>query len=524
MDALTRAAVAGTSRETPPVSGLPTDDLFAGVAGTSPDRDLLLRAGARAVYRPAGLVAESGIGAPRPAPEESLPACSARAAELVRRLLVDRRNTILLEALERLRLAGLRLPHAQLPGALNVDQEQLRPAVAAVLGERGRWLSRLNPEWAWTVGDDGDLRAVWDEGSSKERTSVLRRVRQRDPALGREWLSETWRQEKADARSAMLEAFAENLSPEDEPFLESSLGDRSVKVRAVAADLLARLPGSAYARRNAERADAIIAGYEPPSTGFLARSRPAKLMVELPPVVDERWNRELPGEASPPRKMGEKAWTVVRTLEVVPPVHWERRFGATSEELVAAARGEWEAVLLAGWRRAVVRHGEESWAWPLWKRWHEAPETQYDLTSTWELQRLLARMLPHMELGRFLRSSGMSYELAYTFDALPGPWDEELSLLYLEELRKRVPQFFARNRDVNDPWLETTQSAAERIPPSCLDHASVPQPDEVLTKRRFSDGQVLRYEIQSLRYWRERLEKFEETLELRRKLVKEIPL
>jgi hypothetical protein len=52
----------------------------------------------------------------------------------------------------------------------------------------------------------------------------------------------------------------------------------------------------------------------------------------------------------------------------------------------------------------------------------------------------------------------------------------------------------------------------------------VPQPDEVLTKRRLSDGQVLRYEIQSLRYWRERLEKFEETLELRRKLVKEIPL
>jgi hypothetical protein len=44
-------------------------------------------------------------------------------------------------------------------------------------------------------------------------------VRERDPALGREWLSETWRQEKADATSAMLEAFEENLSPEDEPFL-----------------------------------------------------------------------------------------------------------------------------------------------------------------------------------------------------------------------------------------------------------------------------------------------------------------
>ena len=474
----------------------------------------MLRAGTRAVYRAAGRLAESGIEAPQPAPDETISACSAKAAELLGRLLVDQRTSILLEALERLRLAGLRLPHALLPGAMNVEEE-LRPAVVAVLGERGRWLARLNPEWAWAVGDEGDLRDVWDEGDLKERTSVLRRVRGRDPALGRAWLSETWRQEKADARSAMLEAFEENLSPEDEPFLESSLGDRSMKVRAVAADLLARLPGSAYALRYAERAEAIIAGYEPPSTGFLGRRRSGKLMVELPPAVDEGWKRELPGETSPPRKMSERAWTVVRTLEVIPPVYWERRFGATPEELVAAARGEWEAVLLTGWRRAAVRHGQESWAWPLWRRWHEAPETQHDLTSTLEL---LAPLLPHAELGGVLRSSGMSHELAYTLNALPGPWDEELSLLYLEKLRKHVPRTFARNRDASDPWLGTPQFAAERIALSCLDHAPVLQPDEVLPERMFSDGQVLRY------YWREKLEKFEETLELRRRLVKEIPL
>jgi hypothetical protein len=194
MDALTRAAVAGTSRETPPASGLPTDGLLGSAKGKSLERNLLLRAGMRTVYRTAGRVAESGIEAPQSAPDETIPACSAKAAELLGRLLVDQRTTILLEALERLRLARLRLPHALLPGALNVEQEELRPAVATVLGERGRWLARLNPEWAWAVGDDGDLRDVWDEGALKERTSVLRRVRERDPALGRERLSETWRE------------------------------------------------------------------------------------------------------------------------------------------------------------------------------------------------------------------------------------------------------------------------------------------------------------------------------------------
>jgi hypothetical protein len=43
MDALTRAAVAGTSREKPPASGLPTDGLFESAAGKSPQRELLLR-------------------------------------------------------------------------------------------------------------------------------------------------------------------------------------------------------------------------------------------------------------------------------------------------------------------------------------------------------------------------------------------------------------------------------------------------------------------------------------------------
>ena len=88
----------------------------------------MLRAGTRAVYRAAGRLAESGIEAPQPAPEETIPACSAKAAELLGRLFVDQRTSILLEALERLRLAGLRLPHALLPGAMNVVEE-LRVAV-----------------------------------------------------------------------------------------------------------------------------------------------------------------------------------------------------------------------------------------------------------------------------------------------------------------------------------------------------------------------------------------------------------
>ena len=53
MDALTRAATTGTSREAPPERRLPTDDLLGG-AQRSPERELLLRAGMLAVYDAAG--------------------------------------------------------------------------------------------------------------------------------------------------------------------------------------------------------------------------------------------------------------------------------------------------------------------------------------------------------------------------------------------------------------------------------------------------------------------------------------
>jgi hypothetical protein len=50
------------------------------------------------------------------------------------------------------------------------------------------------------------------------------------------------------------------------------------------------------------------------------------------------------------------------------------------------------------------------------------------------------------------------------------------------------------------------------------------QPDEVLVEQTFANGEVYRYEPYHLRRWRKELATFRETLELRRKLVEEIPL
>ena len=535
MDALTSAAIAGTSRETPLPSTLPTDGTERG-----PERDLLLRAGMRAVYEFAGRRAEADVETPETAPEEELPACSTRAAEVVRQLLVAGRTEVLHEALDRLRLAGLRVPHALLPAVLDV---QGTGQGSAVFGKRGPWLAAQNPNWGWlaaTGESEEPDETVWEEGALGERISTLRHTRDRDPALGLAWVEDVWKSEKADARVAVVTALETGLSSGDEPFLERALDDRSVKVREVAAALLARIPGSAFAGRAAARADSFLVRYEPPASGLRGmaeglsrRGRAGRLVVRPPEDLDEGWRRDLPAGDKPPQGVGEKAWRITLALSVVPPGRWESRFGVTPDELVASARGDWEAALLTGWGRAAEQFRDGAWAFPIWKRCQQAPEkhgtgTWTEWENTWNAALSLVSTMSQArfaaEFPRLLREGGMNDRLARTFIHLPAPWDQELSLLYVKELRKYVLETFARNREDGELWLWTLQPAAERIPPSCFEHALFDQPDEVLVEQTFANGEVFRYEPYHLRRWRKELSTFEGTLELRRKLVEEIPL
>jgi hypothetical protein len=541
VDALTRAATSGTSREAPPAGGHPTDDLL-GDAPRSPERELLLRAGMHAVYGAAGRKAEAGIEAPAPAPAEAVPACSAEAAGILDRLLAAQRSEVLREALERLRLAGLRLPHTLLSAALRIQQKDLRPAVAAVLGERGPWLAEQNPDWGWAVATpgSGDDDTIWEEGALGERISALGRVRGRDAGLGLAWVEEVWGSEKAEARAAMVAALETGLSSGDEGFLERALDDRSVRVSEAASALLVRIPESDYAGRAAARANAVLARYEPPAgglrgvaAGLSRRGRAGKLEVRPPEQLDGGWRRDIPASDKPPQGVGEKAWRITQALSLVPPERWEGRFGATPDELVASASGDWEAALLTGWSRAAEQFGAGTWAFPIWEGCRRAPDkhgtgTPREWDNAWDAALSLVPSMPQprfaSEFPRLLREEGMTRRLASTLSLLPAPWDEDLGHLYLTELRKHVAETFARNREEGDLWSITLQHAAGRIPPSCFEHASFDQPDEVLVEQTSANGEVFRYEPYHLRRWRKELSAFEETLELRRKLVEEIPL
>ncbi|MGZ3667706.1 MAG: DUF5691 domain-containing protein [Ktedonobacterales bacterium] len=502
-------------------TGTPLDAVTSALAAGEAEWALLLRAGAWAVYTQAGYVAERECPALEPAADETMAACSQGAAMLLDGLLKDGLSQLLPEALERLRRAGLRLPHEILPAALAVRDEGQRAALLPVLGERGRWLSRFNPAWSW-VGEllpvaDGSMPAnaedIWQEGTTAQRVAILQRLRSSDTAQAREWLEGVWKQEKADVRAELLGTFDVGLSADDGAFLEQALGDRSANVRGLAARLLARIPSSGFAARMRERADGMI----------MQNARNQHIDAEPPETLPKEWQDD--GiVAKPPSGVGERAYWLTQVLALVPPAHWEERFGMAPEQIVAAAaKSEWEGQMVHGWAQATILHNATPWALPLWQRWVEEEQRRKNIpgADAYEMRTTLASLMPANVLVREIRRlmkarmlpkvAGLPYGVwSEVIVAMPAPWSRDFGEFYLSGLRDYARKLTPKSYN-DDTWLTTLDTAALALPVECL-----PDAIEPWTIPEDSTWQVNQA--------RHRIESFVETLRMRQRIVEEIPL
>ena len=174
---------------------------------------------------------------------------------------------LLLEFLRQLQAHETVVPPDLLPLLLSFKDAEIRRRLVAVLGERGAWLCRQNPDYAWaltataeqTTCDALELKLRFDEGTIEERCQALEAMRAMDPDGGRDWVEAVLPREKHGNRVKLLKSLRTGLSDRDEPFLERCLDDRSPAVGQAAAGLLCELPGSALAGRMLTRASAMLA-------------------------------------------------------------------------------------------------------------------------------------------------------------------------------------------------------------------------------------------------------------------------
>jgi Family of unknown function (DUF5691) len=438
-DDLVAAATVGLARRPLHLAGLsgPAGE-HAGVLDSGDDAAALLDAVVLTVAaRRAGARPVTGVACPAPAAPDAAPELPARAADLLER--AEGGDPALLASLLAATAAhGYRAPAPLLPALLDaaVRDDALRPAVAAVLGARGRWLAGHRGDWQ-RVADDAaadaagpDDPAVWDTGRPGERRSYLAALRARDPAAARDLLAAGWSRETGDDRAHLLGVLAQGLSAADEEFLETVLDDRKAAVRAAGRRLLARLPGSAFTRRAEERVAPLL------------RLEYRRLVVSLPGAPDAAAIRDGIDARPPSSRIGTGAWLLIQMISAAPLAGWEDGLGLDPRQLVSLpVSGDLRVDVHAGWRLAAIGQASSSWAEALLA----VPEPGRALTrpsDAWPRDFQLAAVLS--PAARAARAEALLADGAANFDALaevrrcPGPWPDSLADLVIAALCRAV--------------------------------------------------------------------------------------
>jgi hypothetical protein len=335
-DALLALVTLGTAHGT---AELPT---ARGALGTllgqvdgPPEAQMLLLAAALSLQEKAGwLPLQADQPLPPPGPPDDRPLVPEAAARHLAQMLAGEYNAMLPEWLAAANARGLRPPPELLPALLDLGRGPtgLRPLLFPFLGPRAVWLAEQAGAGPWAYMRLNDAEMVWQEAEPPVRVALLAHLRWRDPAQGRNLLVSTWSSEGARQREAFLRELAQGLGADDEPFLEAALDDRAAGVRAEAARLLARLPGSAFNRRMAGRATALLS---------LQRGwRGARLAVdEKGATPGASWERDgLSPEPVPGFRSTPAVWLLQQLLAYVPPAHWQRLWKLRPRELLDVAQ------------------------------------------------------------------------------------------------------------------------------------------------------------------------------------------
>jgi hypothetical protein len=359
-------ALLGTARKQVVVDMLPPGlreaaGLVVAQPATEAEEQFLQLAALSFNFRQSGVIPLRREG--KPVPEvtpETLPYCSAAATQVLKDILTKDNSYLLAYWLDRCCQARQLAPPELVPTLLNLatnNRKGLQQAVVAVCGRRGEWLSRLNPAWASSAAVDDET--LWQTGTPDQRKTVLWRMRQQDPARTRNWLQQTWPQENANSRTEMLKQLDGTVEPDDEPWLQSLLADKSQKVKDEALRLLKQLPGSALVQQYQDLLRPLI--FLKKEKALLGMFSKTVFHIQLPAVPEK--GDYVPGieKLSNDKSYTDGEFIVFQLMQAVPPGFWEQHFGQGPADVLSNFAGRNEKYLPA-FVKATVQFRDRRWA------------------------------------------------------------------------------------------------------------------------------------------------------------------
>jgi hypothetical protein len=441
-DGLVATALLGTQRREVDTTGLPDSvrRLAESTGGEDPARALLTAAALLAGYRKAGrlpLREVTPLSVAVPDDRELVPA---RARRRLLALLTGDRIYLLGEWLSVVAERGLRVPPETLPDLAEAarGRTDLRRSVVAAAGPRGAWLAGFRSEWAFLGDQAAGGPEVWQLGTIGQRHAWLADLRAVEPDRAREALAETWQSEPAPVRVRFLSVLRTGLSTSDERFLEGALDDRAQDVRALAAELLTALPGSALSARMADRLRPLIS------------LRGKVLVVKLPGSCTKAMQRDGLSQKAP-RGIGARAWWLGQLVSSAPLSVWAE-FGSARELSRMAVEGTDPRLLILGWAAAAVRERDTGWIEAL---------LDGEVTLAMDQVAAMVAVLPRDRWAAAVRRLTRDRLHTGLFQALPAPWPADVGHYVLDRL--------AAHRDER-AVAHVADIAARAVPRECFGH------------------------------------------------------
>ncbi|BCJ65526.1 DUF5691 domain-containing protein [Polymorphospora rubra] len=447
-------ALVGTDRTGPPTWVPPT--------AADPASGLLEVAALLAVSRRAGGLPDRDVARPARAPDEARPMVGAAAGNRLTRLLggnvfdADARSELTREWLSLAAGRGLVAPPQSLPALLEAGRasRELRSLVAVAGGNRARWLAEQRPSWGYLLEEADDPDEVdlteefdepydaatrpaaaavawdetrWQEGSAGTRAALLARARRGDPDAARDHLVAAWSKEPAANRERFIATLGIGLGPGDEVFLEKALDDRAKGVRQQAVRLLARLSGSAYQERMAQRARAAV-----------RLDGSGGLIIEPPAEVDPAMVRDgLSADPGNGAGYGKRAWWLEALVAATPLSTWlDYAPDPTTFLLHRPDADGWAENLVRGLARAAARERDVEWA----RQLLASPSAKALLRPSYGTRPAegLYELLPPAELSEHARDlltdDNASQQVYQLLMMCPAPWPADLGTAVLDRV------------------------------------------------------------------------------------------
>jgi hypothetical protein len=516
---LVKSAVLGSERSPAPAlvaaaeSESQLGNLLAQVKPANREAGLLSMASMVSTYERCGLLlkAEAGAGSPLELCEpDTLQRCSPTSISYLRRILGGEYLFLLPEFLGAMQSAGKRLPEELLPEVLDSlkqgfsnqgfssNHPQMRTAANTVIGRRGHWLARLNPEWSF-IGA-AIAPADWETSDRASRVDLLRRLRQdnANPEQARALVQSTWSTDTPEDRIAFIGEFKQGLSLEDQAFLEAALDDRRKEVRQQAAELLMTMSDSALVQRLWQRVAPRVRLQ--PASGLKLKKLLGKATIEV--HLPDRWEDSMQHDAieeKPPQGLGEKSWWLYQMVRAVPPERWESHLQLSPERCVAAfADSEFgSSALLPAIADSALRHRDARWAKPLVGIGIAgSKESPLIPAAGSALGKLLGTIVALEEdepdrdaiIVKLLDQHGQAAEAFLGLRLLhscPGPWSAGLARSLLKLLRSITRQMAAGKASPFWAGLGDLPTLGGRMPVSIADEAQEGWPDDATGKPFF---------------------------------------